>query len=117
MDGFDKGCFIFFLVLIGLLAILAHAWHDTATMSKRRITASTLLQISVADAIVYGYAMAWLTDPSGPEKLIWDEYVDMGMRKCLPLNYSPRDAMQRLVNFGLLVYVVEAGKQPYYLVP
>ena len=89
---------------------------------KNKPTATHIAQLSPVDAVVYGYAMNWLTDrdhsyKDQPVRLYVDEDVNMAIRRCLPLNFNPVDSLQRVVSVGLLMYVVEADHTSYFRIP
>ncbi len=89
---------------------------------KNKPTATKIAQLSPVDAVVYGFAMGWLTDSDHscgdqPVRLYVDEHVNMAIRRCLPLNFDPINSLQRIVSVGLLMYVVEAGNLSYFRIP
>ncbi len=88
---------------------------------KNKPTATMIARLSPVDAVVYGFAMCWLTDGDNAAdgqkvRLYVDEHVNIAMRRCLPLNFNPVNSIQRIVSVGLLMSV--AGEQGlYYQIP
>lgn len=89
---------------------------------KNKPTATKIAQLSPVDAVVYGFAMGWLTDREHGHsdtavRLYVDEHVNVAIRRCLPLNFNPMNSLQRIVSIGLLMYVVEGGQPSYFRIP